>query len=650
MNQFPLLSAPGKLGNLELKNHIIMSPMSVNYDRDDQVLPRHIRYIEERARGGAAMIVTGGMTVDTDLCGRNEVRQLHILAPTTRPGIQALINAAHKYDAKIMFQFEHMGRNAAAASNQGQAPVAPSPIQDPFPGSEMPRELTKAEIHQLVDKYIAGAKLCYELGADGIELHGGHSHLLGQFADPRRNQRTDEYGGNFENRMRFITEIIRGIQSVKPKNCILSVRINGTDALPDGLTVEEGTEIAVYLESLGIDALSLTYSNMANIDRTMEPAFYDEGCRSYFVKPIKEHLHIPVISVNNIKRAETAERILEDGICDFIGLGRALLADPQFPDKAFTGRADCIRGCIGCMTCLDSVNSETALVCAMNPLTGREYLYNEDTLKKDGDGKLVLVIGGGPAGIEAGIILARRGFRVRLFDKNPILGGSLVLASKGKGKDKITWALQGMIHELTETGTEINLEHECTAEEILNMQPYAVVLATGASPVKPGIPGLDRSNVYLAHDILRNDISFKNKRIAIIGSGMTGLETAEVLLSGGNRIVMYDLLDEIAKGAIFTVRGVVMDYLSQNGVEFYPSHKLIHVTDAGVALENILTGETVTDPADIIVLSLGVRPDRTLESQLEGKLTNLISIGDCGTSGGKVFQATRDALFAAWDL
>jgi 2,4-dienoyl-CoA reductase-like NADH-dependent reductase (Old Yellow Enzyme family)/NADPH-dependent 2,4-dienoyl-CoA reductase/sulfur reductase-like enzyme len=625
--------------------------MSMNYDGGNRVLPRYLAFIEERAKGGVALIVTGGMTVDTDLCGRNEARQLFILASEAKDGIKALIDVVHKYDTKIMLQFEHMGRNGSAASNNGQQPVAPSAIQENFPGSEKPRELTRAEIQELVGKYVAGAKLCYELGADGIELHGGHSHLLGQFADKRRNQRTDEYGGTFENRMRFITEIIREIHKIKPVDRILSVRMNGTDAVPGGLTVEEGTEIAVYLESLGVDMLSMTYSNMQNIDRTMETSFYEEGCRTYFVKPIKGKLYIPVVSVNNIKQASTAEQLLENDVCDYIGLGRALLADPEFPDKVKKRQTDYIRGCIGCMTCLETVNSESALQCAMNPFVGREYEYNNKTLRKDGNGRTVVVIGGGPGGMEAAIVMAKRGFDVKLYDKNPQLGGALILASKGKGKEKIAWAVDGMVHEMKALGIDLHLGKKLSdPQEIKNLNPYAVIVATGALPIRPSIPGLDRANVYLAHDILRDNIRFNDKRIAIIGSGMTGLETAEVLLDGDNKIVMYDLLDEIAKGSIFTVRDTVMNYLSGHKVEFKPNHKLLLVDENGACLQDVNTNKTIVDPADIVVLSLGVRPNRTLEESLRSVIDRVVTIGDCTPQGGRIFQATRDGMLKVWTL
>jgi 2,4-dienoyl-CoA reductase-like NADH-dependent reductase (Old Yellow Enzyme family)/thioredoxin reductase len=646
--RYKKLFEPGKIGNLEIKNRIVMPPMGVGYsDGDGKVSKRQIAYFEERAKGGVGIITTSAFMIDEDLGGIAESNEAFIFNENARDSIRELINAVQKHDARIIIQLLHPGRQGSAAHNKGLPPVAPSAIKE-ADFLEMPRELTIAEIQELVGKFIAGAKTAYDLGADGVEVHGAHGYLINQFMSKRANHRTDEYGGSFEKRMRFVTEIVEGIKAIKPVDRILSVRINGTDGIPDGLSVEDCIEIATYLERLGVDVISLSSGTYSDSGKTIEPAICEEGCKTYFVKAIKDKLKIPVIATNNIKRPETADKLLADGVSDFVALGRASFADSAFSKKALAGTKS-IRTCISCGSCMDTYHEE-GVKCAVNPFTGREYSYNDSTIVKNGNGRLIVVIGGGPGGIQSAVTAAKRGFAVKLFDNNHDLGGALLLASKGKGKDKVEWSLNGMIEELHDLGVEIVLNSEIKdVSQVEALNPYAVVIATGGKPIKPPIPGLDRNNVYLAHDILKKDIGFENKKIAIVGSGMTGLETAEVLLDGSNKIVMYDMLDEIAKGANLINKTATMAYLAENGVDFKTEHRLVEVNDKGLILENMANGEKVVDDSDIIVLSLGVKPDKTLEQALAGSIDKLVTVGDCA-GGGKIYHATQDGLLKVWNI
>lgn len=642
------LFQPMKIGNLEIKNRIVIPPMGVNYGDGTGVLtPREKAYFVARAKGGYGLITSPCVSVDNELCGVMSAGEMTLTNDSVNEGLREVIADVHKYGTKFMVQLIHPGRQGVSVFNDGKQPVAFSPLREAS-FTEMPRELTAEEIRSLITKFVKAAKKAYELGADGVELHAAHGYLLHQSMSPRANQRTDEYGGTFEKRMRFITEIINGINAIKPENGILSVRINGTDHLPDGLNNEDCIRIALYLEKIGVDVLSISNGTYSTSHTITEPAICEEADRNYFLKPIKDKLTIPVIAVNNIKRPETAEKLIEDGVVDFVGLGRPSIADPEWPNKAQCGKKT-IHTCISCGNCLDTVYV-TGSACSMNPYAGREYLYNEETLKKDGNGRCVVVIGGGPGGITAATTAARRGFDVTLFDSNETLGGSLLLASKGKGKNKISWSLEGMINEMHEAGVKSVLGKTIgSAEEITEMNPYAVIVATGAHPVKPPIPGLDGENVYLAHDVLKNDIRFENKRIAVIGSGMTGLETTEILAEGNNRITVYEMLDEVAKGAEASNKTAVMKYLTENGVAFKTEHKLKEVKDNVVILEDLKTGTEIKEEADAVVLSMGVRANKAVEEMLEGKVDKLITIGDCSGTG-KIYQATRDALDKVWSM
>jgi NADPH-dependent 2,4-dienoyl-CoA reductase/sulfur reductase-like enzyme len=286
----------------------------------------------------------------------------------------------------------------------------------------------------------------------------------------------------------------------------------------------------------------------------------------------------------------------------------------------------------------------------MNPYTGKEEKFNDSTLIKNGNGRSVIVVGGGPGGIEAAITAAKRGFDVTLFDKGDKLGGMLILAGKGKGKEKITWSLNGMIGELKKLGVKVNLNKEVTSvDKLRKLNPYTVIVATGGDPIVPSIPGLDRGNVYLAHNVLKNDIRFNGKKIAVIGSGMTGLETAEVLLEGGNKIVMYDMLNEIANGAEAGNKFAVMDYLSKNGTMFKTGYKLKEVTGRGIVFDDLNLNSEVINDADIIVLSLGVKPNKKLAELFDGKFERILTIGDCA-GGSKISHATMAGLEKVWAI
>ena len=668
--EYKYLFSPCKIGNIEIKNRIVLTAAGDSYGDDSgSITEREHAYLVERAKGGVGLIAPGGMSVDNELCGVSEPRQPRVTDPRSHDSLEKVIRAVHNCDAKFMVQLMHQGRQAYSRMNRGQQPVAPSAIKE-ADFLEMPRELSISEIKYLIEKFIEGAKTVYDLGADGVELHGAHGYIFHQFMSSRANHRTDEYGGSFENRMRFTKEIIEGILAIKPSDRFLAIRMNGTDQLEGGLTVEDGTKIALYVESLGVDLIDLSYSTYSNSFMSIEPAIFEEGCRSFFVKPIKERLKVPVLAVNQIKRPETAEKILAEGVCDFVGMARPTMADPWLPNKALAGK-NTVRCCISCNNCLDTAFFD-GVECSMNPYAGREYRYNDETIVKNGNGRLIAVIGGGPGGMQSAITAAKRGFEVKLFEKGDKLGGALLLAGKGKGKDKILWSLNGMENELRELGVEVILNKEISKpEQLTHLNPYAVVVAVGAAPANPKISGLENIKVYQAHDILRHGISFSGKQIAIVGSGMTGLETAEVLMEGGNRIVLYDMLDEIAKGGNNDNRITAIDYLSRNGVQFRTLHKLLRVEDGKLVFENLSNGETVVENPDVVVLSLGVKPIKSIEKAFADSVPRLVPVGDCAGEGqstnevregynaasamtlptwGRIYHATRDGLIKLWDI
>lgn len=648
---FEMLLSSKKIGNVEIPNRIVMPPMGVNMgDGSGQINEQYIAYFEERAKGGVGLITSSACAVDTDYCGIAEPGQICLNKDGAVEGVRDIMERVHKHGGKMIFQLLHPGRQGSSYINRGQQPVGPSAIKE-AEYLEMPRVLSAEEIKFLVQKYVLAAKNAFEGGADGVEVHGAHGYLLHQFMSPRANKRTDLYGGSFENRMRFITEIISGIQAIKPENTFISVRINGMDGLEDGFQVEDCIKIAKYLENIGIDVLSVSSGTYSRIDLVIEPAIIEEGWRTdAYVTPIRNAISIPLISANNIKRPVTAERILQSGACDFVCLGRGSLADPEFGKKVKEGNADKIHICISCNNCGDQVQAGKTISCSVNPRLGHEAEYAEEKLVRNGNGRSVVVIGGGPGGMEAAILSAKRGFKVTIFDKEESLGGALLLATKAPGKDKVGWTLDSYRSRIRDLDIDVKLNHSATSlEEINKLSPYAIVVATGAVPFKPPISGLDMEHVVLAHDVLKNPGQYKDKKVVLVGSGMTGLETAEVLVENGNSVDIYEMLDEIGKGSNLANKYASMGFLGGKGTSFFTRHQLLEVTESEVRFNNLETQGIVSVKADLVVLSLGIKADSTVTEMLQDTEAKLCVLGDCA-GGRKIADATTGAYEAVWAI
>lgn len=649
--KYPKMFEKARIGNLELKNRIMIPAMELALgDETNQVNDRMRGYYEARAKGGAALMVASGTAVDTELCGITVPGQVVMDNEEAAKGFKELTEMFHSYDCKFLAQMLHPGRQANPAFNNGQTPVAPSAI----PENETmmtPRELTTEEVQDLVRKFVRGSELALSAGVDGIEIHAAHGYLPYQFMVERANKRTDQYGGSFENRMRFIREIAEGVKKIMPENAILSIRFDGVDYLPGGIDYEEGIKIAKYLEDIGFDMLNVSLGTYSNMPLADEGYLLPEGCRNW-VKGITDAVNIPVASVNHVKHPEVAEKTLQDGVCDFIMLARANIADPEFVNKLAADREDHIRKCIGCCQCLQSTVEGHAAYCSVNPCMGREYQYNDKTFTKTGNGRRVVVIGGGPGGMEGAIIAAKRGFEVTLIEKEPYLGGNMVLASKGTGKDKVTYSIESFIADLKELNVDIRLNTEITSLDMIKeLNPYAILVSVGGIEVHPPIPGSDGPNVMTAHQVLRrlDTDPIKDKKVVLIGCGLTGSDTAEVLMSSGNSVDVFDMTEEIAANLPMWNRFKLIDVLNEGGVRFHMQHKLLEIKPDGVITEDMTTGEKSETKCDLVVLSLGNRPNMTLAEQIKAEFKNVFVVGNC-VSDGKIMDATRDAMIAMWNL
>ncbi|MGL4369627.1 MAG: NAD(P)-binding protein, partial [Spirochaetota bacterium] len=432
---YPLLFSKGRIGRCEIKNRIVMPAIGTSLaSATGEASPEIIRYYEERARGGAGLIITE-ITRVNDEHGVGTSNQLCATGQQHIPGLERLARTVHKYDTKIFAQLHHPGRESHSHLIGGRQIVAPSPIMCNA-CKEMPRELTTDEVASLVKDFVRGAKIVQTAGLDGVEIHGAHGYLIGQFLSPYTNKREDKYGGSFEKRMQFITEIIMGIKHICGKNFPVCVRIDGDEFVEGGIKIEEAVKIAVYLESIGIDAINISSGTYESVTTIIEPISYPQGWKKHLAGAVKKAVKIPVIAVDVIRTPEFAESLLEQKNQDFIGLGRPLLADPQWGEKARTGREKEIRPCVSCLHCIEEVMNGRQVSCAVNPRLGREL---EFTKSDPAEGRNAVVIGGGPGGMESAKVLAERGFKTVLFEKENALGGMLLFGNKPPKKDKLDW-------------------------------------------------------------------------------------------------------------------------------------------------------------------------------------------------------------------
>ncbi|MBQ6479983.1 MAG: FAD-dependent oxidoreductase [Anaerolineaceae bacterium] len=641
---YPKLFTPGRIGSLRIKNRAVMPPMQVLYgENDGHPGPRTIAYYEERAKGGAGLIIIEATAVD-DINNTLWDHQLSLAANRFRTDWMVLTEAIHKHDCRVFIQLHHYG--AKSALTPSGAPWAPSEIPA-LPGGKPGHKMTIEEIQIEEQRFIQAAVRAKESGFDGVELAGTHGYLLAQFLSPYYNNRTDMYGGSTENRCRFYTELIQGIHAACGKDFPVSVRFPGdefTPEIPNTLTLKDGLEIAKILEQAGADCLNVSNGNNFNANANCEPFSYVPGWKKHVAKAVHDAVSIPVLATNTIKNPEFAEQMLEEGVSDFVCLGRALIADPAFMNKAAQGDSLGIRKCLGCMFCREQLYAQMPIRCALNPRVGFEYLYQEK-LPRDGEGRMITVIGGGPAGMEAAGVLQSRGFDVTLFEKEATLAGSMNLADKAYHKEKITYAAQTLEEELRRLGVKIILNHQPTVEEIRALAPAGVVLACGARPIIPPVPGADLANVVTSHDVIAGKAAVQGDAL-IVGSGMTGLECAEKLCMEGHKVSIVEMLDHVGTGMFSVIVADLMTRIKPHAPAIYTSHRLLEITPKGVLVEDLSSGTEKQILADTVILSLGVRPDEETAEMFRAAFEHVLVLGD-NEKSGRIPHAIKDGYLKA---
>ena len=629
----------GCIGGLETKNRIVMPAMGCSLAASTgDASPEIIRYYQERARGGAGLIITE-ITRVNDETGVGTPCQLSVTDLKFICGLTRLAEAVHAFESKIFVQLHHPGNQTPSRLIGGRQPVSASDVTCAVIG-EKPRAMTTEEVEKLVRQFVSGAVVCQRAGIDGVEIHAAHGYLIGQFLSPHTNHRTDKYGGSLEGRMRVLVEIIMGIKAYCGKSYPISVRLDGDEFIPDGLKLEEAVVIAKTCEKLGVSCINVSCGTYESGYTIIEPASLPEAWKKHLAKTIKENVSIPVIAVNNIKHPSVAEALLEEGVCDFIGIARGHLADPEWGNKARAGKDDRIRKCIGCMECFRILNLCRPLECTLNPVLGRELHFGDECLNKNGGGRKVAVIGGGPAGMQAAIVLKKRGFEPVLFEKEGRLGGAMNLADVPPHKELLGEFIETMKLELEDLGVEVRLNTPGSAAVCREIGADSVFLATGGNPALPPLPGIEKA--VTSTDILTGAVKAEGKKIAVIGGGVTGLETAEYL-SGKNSVTVVEMLGEVGTLLYASAQKLLLKRLADNGALIRTNTALAGIGD-GCASFKDRDGNVTEEPFDLVVLAMGVRSDRSLRESLEAEGLRVILTGDCEKPG-----QIREALHSSYD-
>lgn len=644
---FPHLFSPGKIGNVTLKNRIVQGPTELlAAGFNGEVSEDYIRHYELCAKAGAGLIIPAYASVDDEFSQSFAGAQLKVTDRKHGTALSKLARRVHKYDAKVMIQCYMAGRQAVPTKITGKRIIAPSPLGYSW-HDQIPEEMTIEDIKNTVMKFGRAAVILRDSGIDGMEVLAAGGYLINEFLSPKSNIRTDEYGGSFENRTRIVKEIVEEIRKQVGNDLMLSVRFSADEFLEGGYDLEEGIKLAKFFEEIGFDCININNSNQEKRYYIIEPVGFKTGWKTYIIKAIKAAVTIPVLSTNVIKKPEQAEEMLAEGIMDFVVFARAFMADPEWIIKAKEGRSDEIKVCIGCLYCLEQTGRYIKSICAVNPKLARLDEFPDHG--KDLEGKKIIVVGAGPSGLEAAIECEERGAKVTIYEKKDFIGGSLALGAIPPDKEPLQWLVDYYNTMLKKLGIEVKLSTEVVKDQIISEKPYAVFVATGATPVILPCALPDGKRVFTVEQALGQDVKFNGEKVVVIGGGMTGLEVAEHYALMGNAVTLVEMRDKLAPEVDPDNVVTVVKHLDEAKASILMSHRLVALDADGVVVEQVNTGETLTVPADRIILSLGGRPNNALYLELAEKLENVIAIGDT-SKVGRVAGAVQSGFEHAYVL
>ncbi len=619
MITFPMLFEPLKIGRMELKNRIVFPPMvTLMTTVEGEITERQIEYYVERAKGGAALIVTESTYPRV----QGYPRRIMLKNEKVWPGLKKLVDEIHRAGAKVVCQVNVHGGSFDACD-----PASPSNIPNPLTGV-VPRQLTVEDIKELEEQFAEGVRKVVEIGYDGVMIHGATGYLVSEFLSPLVNKRTDKYGGDLKGRARLALELVEVTRRTVGTDYPIMFRLMADERVEGGFRINEATVLCKMLEEAGVDAIDITSGSFGAHEWTDPPMHFNPGCNTDLSGPIKRQVKIPVGVVGKINDPYLAEEILRDGKADFICIGRGLVADPYLPKKAMEGRTEDIRRCITCARCGELFWTKNPIGCTVNPEAGNEGRFATGLGAKT-KRKRVLVIGGGPGGIEASLIASKRGHDVTLWEKTNRLGGELNIAKIPPGKGDIDIFLNYLKIQIKKSDVKVELEKEANEPDVIKFVPEVVVTATGSIPFIPDILGVSGENVINYRDVLEGKKVSGNK-VIVLGGGYIGCEVALFLSQRGKEVTLAFRSEEPALDVIYPDNRLpLLKRLKEYQIKIEAGVKEYkEITKGGIRLIN-KGGDEIFLEGETIVLATGAKPDNRLAESLRGKIPELYEVGDC---------------------
>lgn len=631
---------PYKIGNLLIKNRLIVPAMDSGvFSPEGLVVQSTLDYYGARAAGGFGLIIIEIAAVEKR--GVGMPCEPNVWSDECLEGMTKLANHIKNHGARTIVQLHHAGRETVGAM-AGEQIVAPSSVPCPT-NRETPREFTTQEVYDLIQHYVDAAVRCQKAGFDGVEIHASHGYMGGQFLSPRSNKRVDEFGGGLEGRAYFMKLVVEGIRKACGDDFVVTARISSKENRIGGLEIEETVVFAQMLEDYGYNAIHVSAGTYETWQTIVPPSSWQSGWNLGSARRIKEAVDIPVFSVGLFHDPYTIETALKRGDCDAISLGRQSICDPDFPNKMYAGVLDDIIPCLGCtQRCMEFNYPENLMPgdwgvgCMLNP----ESSHRADRLLQPTDQpKNVVVVGAGPGGMETAFMAAKRGHKVTLLEKNGAdrVGGQFLIAAYPPFKQGLTRAIRYQLHMCKKYGVDMRFDTEATPELIKELNPDVLVMATGAQPIVPEIPGIHDTGVVLANDLLLGNPVLKSS-VLIIGGGEVGVETAEYATDYCTKVSIVEMLPVLAEKLYLTVRNDLMARLKKEEVDVHCSTKVLEFIPGGVIAE--CNGEKITlDGYDHVVLALGSRAYVPFEA--EGLAPEVYTVGDA--------VKARDAKWAIYE-